>query len=255
MLRALRGTATALVLVTLCGPTCAVGVDVAPDATNVRPLEAAGPTLALSDWPGPRAQEYLPEAARGTTRRLGDEVRGADGCRGPLSLAVLTPAYAGVTIDSQPTLFWFLGADTGARVEVELYGDDGADPLVTATYPDGLPAGFHGLALADHGVRLDTDVDYKWSVAVICDPTDPAGDIVSVGTIRRIAPPPDLSRQLEGAGLERRAELLVEYGIWYDAMAALATLIGRHPDSAQWREDRARLLEQVGLHEAAGYEP
>lgn len=253
MLRARRRAATALVLVALCGPTSAVGVDVAPDSPKTRPLEAAEPRLALSDWPESRAQEYLPEAAE--TRKLGDEVRDVDGCRGPLSLTVLTPPYAGVTIDSQPALFWFLSADIGARVEVELYGHDGADPLMSATYPNGLPAGIHGLALADHGVRLDTAVDYKWSVAVICDPTDPAGDIVSRGRIRRIAPPPDLSRQLEGAGLERRAELLVEYGIWYDALAALAALIGRHPDRAQWREDRARLLEQVGLNEAAAYEP
>jgi hypothetical protein len=256
MLRARSWCATALLLFAVSGPACAGGVDLAREATRTRDLAPAELRLAaLSDWPGPRALEHLPEAARGDTRRLGDEVRGGDGCRGPISLAVLTPPYAGVTIDAQPTLHWFLGADTGASVEVELYAEDAIEPLLTATYPDGLSAGYHGLALAEHGVRLAANVGYEWSVAVICDPDDPAGDIVSVGTIRHVVAPPDLLRKLDGASLEQRAELLVDDGIWYDALDALATLIERDPGREQWRSARARLLEQVGLSEAAAYEP
>jgi Domain of Unknown Function (DUF928) len=254
MWRAPEYCAAALVLAALFGPSCADGVGSADDATKARDPAVAGPMMvALADWPDATAQGYLSGASR-TTRRLGDEVRGGS-CRGPISLAVLTPPYAGVTIQSQPTLSWFLGADTGARVEVELYADDGVDPLLTEIYPDGLPAGFHGLALPDYGVRLEADVAYEWSVAVICDPDDPAGDIVSVGAIRHVAAPPDLLRQLDGASLERRAELLVEYGIWYDALESLAGLVQRHRKSEQWREARDRLLGQVGLHDAAAYDP
>jgi len=254
MLWARRACATALALAAMSGPTHVAGV--AREATEMDGASPARLTLAsLSDWPGPRAQEYLPEAARGDTRRGGNEVRAGNGCHGSIALAVLTPPYTGVTLDRQPTLYWFLGADAGAPVEVELYGENAIDPLLTANYPHGLSAGIHALALADQGGDLELDVEYEWSVAVICDPDDPAGDIVSVGTIRRIVPPPGLERQLDGASLEERAQLLVEYGIWYDALQALAILIERHADREQWRSERARLLEQVGLNEAAAYEP
>jgi Domain of Unknown Function (DUF928) len=255
-LLARRAFGAALLLGAMLSTAYAAGMDVAGEPPTMADSESTKLRLvALSDWPGPRAQEYLPEAARGDTRRLGDEVRGGISCPGPISLAVLTPPYAGVTIKSQPTLFWFLGTDTGARVEVELYAEDGIDPLLTETYRDGLRAGFHGVALADQGVHLETDVAYEWSVAVICDPDDPAGDIVSIGAIRHVAAPPDLLRQLDGASLERRAELLVEHGIWYDALEVLASLIERHPTTEQWREAWDGLLEQVGLHEAAAYDP
>jgi hypothetical protein len=253
--RARRACGAALVLAAIFGPTYAASVDVVREAP-IYDSDSANLRLAvLSDWPGPRAQEYLPDAARGHTRRLGDEVRGGGSCRGPISLAVLTPEYAGVTVDRQPTLYWFLGTDAAASVEVELYSEDGVEPLLTVSYPYGLPAGIHALALAGQGIDLEIDVPYEWSVAVICDPDEPAADIVSVGSIRHVAPPLDLVRQLDGASLERRAELLVEYGIWYDAVEALGALIKRHPESEQWREVRARLLGQVGLHEAAAYEP
>jgi hypothetical protein len=244
--------ARVLLLGGVLGWTWTTGVETAEKSADSHLTDWGGPRL--SDWPGPRAQEYLPEAARGDTRRLGDEVRGGSSCRGPISLAVLTPAYAGVAIDPQPTLYWFLGTDTVASVEVELYGEDGVEPLLTVRYPNGLAAGIHALALADHGVDLEIDVAYEWSVAVICAPDDPAADIVSVGTLRRIDPPPDLLRQLDGASQERRAELLVEYGIWYDVLEVLAALIERHPGTEQWRQVRAGLLGQVGLHDAAAYD-
>ena len=256
MLYGRSACATAVVLAATFGAAPTAGFDPAREATQIRHPDAAELRLAaLSDWPGPRAQEYLPEAARGETRRLGDEVRGGDGCRGPVDLAVLTPPYTGVTIEAQPTLFWFVGADTGAPVEVELYGAQVLDPILKVSYAGGLPTGIHALALADHEVDLERDVEYEWSVAVLCDPEDPAGDIVSAGTIRHVAPPPDLRRQLDDVSLERRAQLLIEYGIWYDVLEALATLIERSPKGEQWLADRARLLKQVGLPEAAAYEP
>jgi Domain of Unknown Function (DUF928) len=255
MWRGPRYCAAALVLATLLGPSCAGSVGFADDATEGRDPAAAVPmVVALADWPGSIAQGYLSGPGR-ITRRLGDEVRGGDGCRGAFSLSVLTPPYTGVTLARQPTLQWFLGAATGAPIEVELWSEAGSEPLLAVTYPNGLRAGIHALALADHRVELEPDAEYEWSVAVLCEPDDRAGDIVSVGTIRRVLPPSALARQLDGASLERRAELLVEYGIWYDALEALAALIDRHPpDGEPWRSARARLLDQVGLPEAA-YEP
>jgi Domain of Unknown Function (DUF928) len=250
--RAPKYFAAALALVALFGLGCGGSAHSGGDAPEIR--YPAPIILALADWPASRAQDYLSGADR-TTRRLGDEVRGEDGCHGPVSLAVLTPPYTGVTLDRQPTLQWFLGHNISAPIEIEVWGEATSEPLLVVSYQDGLPAGIHALALADHGVELEAGVEHEWSVAVLCDRDDRAGDIVSVGTIRRIVPPPDLVRELDGASLESQAELLVEYGVWYDALETLTNLIKRQSDGDQWRSDRARLLEQVGLHEAAAYEP
>jgi hypothetical protein len=212
-----------------------------------------GRSEILPEWPNERALRYLPEAKRLHTRRFGDEVRGAAGC-GAHTLTVLAPPYSGVTMQSQPTLYWFLGSAVGAPIEIELYGVDSVDPLMTASYPGGLAAGIHGLSLAEHDVEIELGTQFQWVVAVICDPDDPAADAVSVGQILRLSPLPDLASRLRIETQQEQAKTLVEFGIWYDALEALATLIAEQPRDRRWRMERGRLLEQVGLFEAARHD-
>ncbi len=40
-------------------------------------------------------------------------------------------------------------------------------------------------------------------------------------------------------------------GIWYDALEAISNAIDAHPEDASLREERASLLNQVGLPQAA----
>jgi Flp pilus assembly protein TadD len=48
--------------------------------------------------------------------------------------------------------------------------------------------------------------------------------------------------------------LYAESGIWYDAIDDLSRLISAEPDNRRLREQRAALLEQVGLREAAEFD-
>jgi hypothetical protein len=45
-----------------------------------------------------------------------------------------------------------------------------------------------------------------------------------------------------------------EEGYWYDALGAISGMIEASPDNMELRKQRAGLLEQVGLAEAADFE-
>jgi Flp pilus assembly protein TadD len=49
------------------------------------------------------------------------------------------------------------------------------------------------------------------------------------------------------------ARIYAEEGVWYDAIDALSRAIEKSPNDAALREQRAALLEQVGLQAAANY--
>jgi hypothetical protein len=45
-----------------------------------------------------------------------------------------------------------------------------------------------------------------------------------------------------------------QHGVWYDAIAALSSQIDATPEDPTLREQRAALLDQVGLSEVAAYD-
>jgi hypothetical protein len=76
-------------------------------------------------------------------------------------------------------------------------------------------------------------------------------DVIAKGVLKRINPPGDLASRLEKADDLERAAIYAEAGIWYDAFEAVSNAIDAHPDDASLRAQRASLLRQVGLSEAA----
>jgi len=48
-----------------------------------------------------------------------------------------------------------------------------------------------------------------------------------------------------------RAQAYAQAGIWYDAFESVSNAIEAHPDDPSLRAQRASLLQQVGLSEAA----
>ena len=66
--------------------------------------------------------------------------------------------------------------------------------------------------------------------------------------------PRALAAQLNGASKSRLPFLYAEAGFWYDAIATLSEQIDANPADRDLREQRAALLEQVGLKAAAAYE-
>jgi hypothetical protein len=182
----------------------------------------------------------------GGTRGIGD---------GPsVTLEVLAPDHTGLTVSPQPTLYWFVSQRIETGAELTIVDDTSVDPLLELKLTPPIEPGIHALSLEEHGVQLAPNVAYQWFVAVVVDPGQRSYDILSGGEIKRVAQPSELAGQLQSIGSEETPRAYAEAGIWYDALDGLSTQIGVRPNDADLRQQRAALLDQVGLPGAAEYE-
>ena len=95
---------------------------------------------------------------------------------------------------------------------------------------------------------------YQWFVTLVLDPNQRSKDIIAGGTIERIEFPAALRGKLAQAGKAKAPHIYAEAGLWYDALTAISELIDATPNDTVLRNQRAALLEQVGLPEIAGYD-
>jgi hypothetical protein len=96
-------------------------------------------------------------------------------------------------------------------------------------------------------VQLDEGRIYAWYLLR-------SGTMAGGGAIHRIAPSEELESALRRAGPEGTSHLYAAQGLWYDALSELSTRIDATPGDSGLREQRAGLLEQVGLDRAAAYD-
>jgi len=194
---------------------------------------------------------YKPPQLGKPARTVGGGSRGTSGTV-PV-LFVVTPDHVGRTTSAQPSLFWYIDQvpATVPRIEFTLLDEDGVEPLVDTTLETPKHGGIHRIRLADYGVKLTPGSEYEWSVALVLDPNERSKDIVATGWIDRVEPSQELESRLEAAGSDGIPAVYADEGVWYDAVAGLSDQIDRRPDDARLRQQRADLLRQVGLEEAA----
>jgi hypothetical protein len=225
----------------------------APAAAQPTPAPApkrdAPPAPARPDPPpAPAAATvpvYKPPLRGAPGGRVGGGTRGTP--RDVFVLSALAPDHSGLTVQEQPTLYWFISGPTSFPVELTFSDPRATQPLVETRLPSPVAAGVHGVRLADHGVRLTPGVQYRWFVAVVPDPGRRSRDILAGGTIERVDGPEGLRTLVAQTSPERLPFVYAEAGLWYDALAAVSALIERAPDNRQHRRARAALLAQVGL--------
>jgi hypothetical protein len=171
-----------------------------------------------------------------------------------VSLSVLVPDHVGVTLQSQPNLYWFVSKKTSQPIEFTITEKDAVKPLVEVRLKPLERAGIQCIRLAEHGVQLRPNIAYKWFVAVVTDPARRARDILSGGMIELLPAPADLSEKLSRTPKDKQPFVLAEEGVWYDALAGLSDRIDGAPKELALRKQRAALLQQVGLNEAAEFD-
>ena len=169
-------------------------------------------------------------------------------------LCTLVPDHVGLTVSAEPVLFFFMEKSTTFPLEFTIIERHGISPLVETRFAPPLSAGIHTVRLADYGKQLKQGVKYKWFVALIPDEQHRAKDVLAAGGIERVAFPDDLRQKLNRAGAAEISSIYAETGIWYDALANLSREISKNPGNKNLVQQRAFLLEQVGLSEAAQYE-
>jgi len=196
-----------------------------------------------------KAVVYKPPLRGLPAGRVGGGTRGATE-REAFALLVLAPDHVGLTTREQPTLYWYISKPTSYQVELTIVEKHEVRPLVEKVLNGTERGGIQVIRLSEFGVRLKPDLPYRWSVALVTDAAHRSKDILAGGIIRRVDPPAGLAEKLAGAG-GGAAGVYAEEGIWYDALAALSERIDASPGDAALRRERALLLKQVGLTEAA----
>lgn len=179
--------------------------------------------------------------------------RVSGGTRGPerqaFVLTVLAPDHTGLTVNEQPSLYWFISSPTSSPVEFTVVDPGAAKPLLETRISSPVQPGVHRIRLADHGVRLVPDVPYRWFVAVVPDPGRRSKDILAGGAIERVELAEELREKLAQAGKAKAPHIYAEAGLWYDALAAISELIESTPNDPALRKQRASLMAQAGLPE------
>lgn len=195
---------------------------------------------------------YMPPMRGAPQRRIGAGSRG-DEDRLP-SVIVFAPDHVGLTVSEHPTLYWYISGPAQVRVELTLIDEKQVAPIVEIPVPALEGAGVQRLRLADLNTSLRPEVEYQWTVALVPDVRERSNDTISGGVIKRIAPPKGLRERVAGASRDARPRLLAAAGLWYDALAEVSDLIEANPGNAALREQRARLLDQIGLPDAAAFD-
>jgi hypothetical protein len=230
-------------------PLCS---SVAQEETKPSASPSAVTTVEASPAPKPPAFKllYKPPADAGKIpTRVSGGARGESGV--DTTLFTLVPDHVALTTQAQPSLFWFQSKPAKATFELTVVEPKKAKPLVSLTSPGADKAGIHRVKLTRYKVELRPDVTYEWSVAIVPDTENRSKDVVAKGVIKRVSPSDDLAKKLENANDFERAAAYSQAGIWYDALDTISNAIEANPNDASLREQRASLLKQVGLPEAA----
>ena len=195
---------------------------------------------------------YKPPPRGAPGGRVGGSSRGiGDGL--PM-LSVLAPDHTGLTTQEQPSLYWYLSKPTTYPVELTIIDDQTIQPLLEKRIGGPIQPGVQRVRLADYSLRLSPGVLYRWSVALVVDADNRSRDILAGGFIQRIALPEVLPAKLARAGMAQTPHIYAEAGLWYDALTAISDLIDTSPNAPALRQQRAALLEQVGLSEIAEHD-
>jgi hypothetical protein len=185
----------------------------------------------------------------GGTRSLGTK---------PMTVLVLAPNETGYTTRDKPTLYWYVSQPLEYPVELTLISleslDAASKPAVELKFTPPTRSGVHALSLAEHNVALKPGVEYQWFVAAVGNPAQRSNDVVAGGTIKLVAESDAVRARIKEVPAAGRPALYAGEGIWYDAIDELSRLIAIQPANLQLREQRAALLEQVGLAEAAAFD-
>jgi len=170
------------------------------------------------------------------------------------SIYVLAPNHTGLTTRGQPSLFWYQSGPASTRIELTLSEPKNPKPLLRVGADKADPGGIHRLSLGRYNVKLAPGVLYKWTVALIPDPNNRSRDLVASDTIQRIEPDAQLKAAVAGSKGLGTAAVYASSGIWYDALEAISDEMNAAPKDRDIRMQRASLLEQAGLREAAAAE-
>jgi hypothetical protein len=189
---------------------------------------------------------YKPPPRGAPGGRVGGASRGATAAQ-PLSIELIAPdGHSGLTMNPSPTLYYFVSRAVSQPMTLTISAPAQAKPVIETSIQPPRSAGVQPVRLADYRVQLQPGANYSWSISLGVDPSAPSRDIVATASIMRIASDPAVDNAARAASPQRRAAVLAQAGLWYDAVAAAADA-----EASDRHAALDALLDQVGLSEPA----
>lgn len=159
----------------------------------------------------------------------------------PSSLLFYLPQNAA---SANPTLFFYVPEHDADKGEIVLVDEEG-DAIYWSNFELSDTPGFIKLNLPET-VELKVGQDYKWFLAIVCDPKDRSSDYFIRGDLQRTELSQELRSELEReSDTLARAKLFAKAGIWYETLELVARVREEEPEA--W----ADLLKSAGLKEFA----
>lgn len=188
---------------------------------------------------------YVPPKRGAPANRVGGGSRGLGDSMA--SVWVIAPQETGLAGTEQPKLYWYVSKPTTIRVELSLVDQKQVEPLLLLNIDPPAGGGFQFVDLAGNGVKLQADVDYQWSVALVVDSDQRSKDVLASGTIRYVPLPPAMQDTLTRESSLANVAVYAAHGYWYDAFAIVMQMSAGSPQDQELIGYRADLLKQVAL--------
>lgn len=189
--------------------------------------------------------------------RQGGATRGGECIEDESELTALVPASGiGLTTNEYPTVYWYMPKTSASELEFVLR--DATDQEIysmkyaLAQSPQGIVTGTPGImslsvpALASFS-PLEIGQDYRWALALICNPLDRSSDHTVEGKIKRTLPDPTLTQKIQQATPQERIALYAQARLWYETVGTMVDLQRAQPNNYELKQAWRKLLNSVEL--------
>lgn len=222
----------------------------------------AQPRLPSNQRLSPNWGNYTPPSNLG--RPGGREGGGSRGpCIGETSNLIQNPIALvpgngfGTTLAARPTFFVYVPTiKSGVKPQMQFVLRTTENRVVYRTTFSTIPnPGIVSFSLPDrvNSPTLEMGKTYNWTFTLVCNPNDDdrSGNKLAAGSVQRIAPPSQMASELaRTTSPQDKVAVYARYGIWYDALGAIATL-RRTSDNPSLQNDWLALLSSVELQKIA----
>ncbi len=182
------------------------------------------------------------ESRGGTSRSEGGGHRGPTCVKvGETPLMSLLPKQASQaqTVDSTPTLYWYIPSTPASSAEFALT-DEAGEVLYLAMIVLPEQSGVVKLRLPGEAA-LEVGASYRWTFSLLCDQSAPSRNVYVSGRIKRTSLSSPALTRLQGADPLEQAKIFAQSNIWHDTLDRVAQV--RRDRQDEWEE----LLISAGL--------
>ncbi len=172
----------------------------------------------------------------------------------PSFMTPLAPEQTGLTLQSQPTLYFYISGAWPGKIEFTLNEPKAVEPVLTININGPDKEGIVMIDLADYDISLKNNVEYEWFIAIVPDPEERSGDFLGSATIKYVKPSQEITKRMQSKHSNRPYHNYAAEGYWYDAIASLSEMIEAAPNNTVLRSHRKALLKQVNLPLLAAYD-